>query len=118
MLEQTKQREDDFAITFAIRGGILAGETWLTSRSYTWPLASCILSNEGITLTTWCPPRFHFYIPKQSVRRLVLRDRRIASFLRVFHDVDELPAYIHFGTFSVQELRRGLEAFHYKFEVR
>ena len=104
---------DDAEATFSLRGGILAGETWLTSRSYTWPLVSATVSGDGVTLTTWCPPRFHFYVPKESIRRLVFKDYRIAGFLRIIHDLRELPQYIHFGTFAVDELKEALKHFHY-----
>ena len=97
----------------SITGGILAGEAWLTSRSYTWPLVRCVISGDGITLSTWCPPRFHFYIPNQSVRRLEFKDYRIAGFLRIIHAVQELPPYIRFATFSVAELKEALKLFHY-----
>jgi hypothetical protein len=96
-----------------VTGGILAGQTWLTSRSYTWPLVSCTVSDDGITLTTWCPPRFHFYIPRQSIGELILKDYRIVAFLRIIHDHCELPRYIRFGTFDVGKLKGALQEFHY-----
>jgi hypothetical protein len=97
----------------SVTGGILAGETWLTSRSYTWPLVRCTISGDGITLTTWCPPRFDFYIPKRSIGQVLLKDYGIAAGLRIIHDLQELPRYIHFGTFAVGELKEALKEFHY-----
>jgi hypothetical protein len=103
--------------SLSVTGGILAGETWLTSRSYTFPLVSCTVSAHGITLFTWCPPRFHFYIPKESIRQLVFKDYRIAGFLRIIHDVEKIPRYIRFGTFDVRKLRRVLETLHFELSV-
>ena len=97
----------------SVTGGILAGETWLTSRSFTWPLVRCTISGDGITLTTSCPPRFHFYIPKQSISQVVLKNYRIAAGIRIIHDSQEVPRYIHFGTFAVSDLKQALEHFHY-----
>ncbi|SRR6266498_213998 len=97
----------------SVTGGILAGETWLTSRSYTWPLVRCTISGDGIRLTTWCPPRFHFYIPKESISQVVLKNYGIAVGLRIIHDLQEVPRYIHFGTFAVDQLKQALNEFHY-----
>ena len=96
-----------------LTGGILAGETWITSRSYTWPLVRCTISRTGIILTTSCPPRFHFDIPKESIRQLVFKYYRIAAFLGIIHDLRELPPYVRFGTFAVGELKEALNQFHY-----
>jgi hypothetical protein len=97
----------------SVTGGIHAGETWLTSRSYTWPLVSCTVSADTVTLTTWCPPRFHFCIPKKSIRQLILKDYHITGFLRIIHDRQEMPPYIRFGTFDVGKLKKALQEFHY-----
>jgi hypothetical protein len=97
----------------SLTGGILAGTTWLTSRSYTWPLVRCTIAVDGITLTTWCPQRFHFHIPKEFIRRLEFKDYRVAGFLRIIHDLRELPPYIRFGTFVAGELKEALKQFHY-----
>jgi hypothetical protein len=98
----------------SVTGGILAGQTWLTSLSYTWPLVSCTVSHDAVTFTTWCPPRFRFYIPKKSIRKLVLKNYRIAGFLRIIHDLENVPPYIRFGTFEPHELKHALEAFGFK----
>lgn len=97
----------------SLTGGILAGETWLTSRSYTWPLVRCTVSVDGITLTTWCPPRFHFHIPREFIRRVEFKDYRVAGFLRIIHDRRELPPYIRCGTFVGGELKEALKQSRY-----
>lgn len=97
----------------SLTGGILAGETWLTSRSYTWPLVRCTVSVDGITLTTWCSPHFHFHIPREFIRRVEFKNYGVAGFLRIIHDRCELPQSIRFGTFVGGELEEALKQFRY-----
>ena len=103
-----------------LKGGVLAGESYWTSRTATWPFGLLTVSPAQISVAArGLVIRFRYDFPKQAIQKLVVRQYNLLpgfaiANLRITHNVSDVPRYIRFGTFDPDTLRATLTSAGYE----
>jgi hypothetical protein len=94
-------------VTF--RGAVHRGKSKWSYSFASWPFAVLMVSPVLLRLASSWPPRFRYEFPKESIQKLILRQRNIfpgipIASLQIMHNLPELPSFLVFGTFDPEKL--------------